>query len=562
MADPKVEYSRLRQKRSALAGVEPTIATSSILPSDDWLTTDIMVGEEFLNTVDDRYWVRTENGIMEINTSSTYSTSSIWVDNGTDISLGATHSGKPVLGATDDTSDLGSSSLRWKDLYLGSKIDFATSLTFSQAGSSIALIDSTGLQMQNGKVIKTANGGGQIQLDVIADLILISTDNGMGTESYLQLSPTTTNLSGGANSFINMDTTVSIEAPVSVNINSNLASVSGGSGYASIISSQNSCQIVGGGSNVIIGSGTSSITNGGAYLGIYSSNDSTIVGTGTDFAAIIGGQSNDMLSNNDYSVIAGGRFNVMQSAARYGFIGGGNDNVIGSNADFSAIVGGDGNDVSGDYTFIIGGLGNSITSSESSFMLGGGDNTIAGGIANAVINTFSSAIGTGNFNNIFGGVINNINGTSSLCSSFGGFGGNDFTTSDQCSALSSGGTDFIDSLRSVAVGGNNMNFNNTISCGSLMGQSTTITDSTNCVTIIGDSSTINNCTNTVIIGEQINADESNMLYVNDFTIGKWAAVPANSADSVGATGSVTWDANFIYVKTGTGAWKRSAMLTF
>ena len=38
--------------------------------------------------------------------------------------------------------------------------------------------------------------------------------------------------------------------------------------------------------------------------------------------------------------------------------------------------------------------------------------------------------------------------------------------------------------------------------------------------------------------------------------------PSGSADSSGNTGDVRWDASFIYVKTGAGAWKRAALSTF
>ena len=47
-----------------------------------------------------------------------------------------------------------------------------------------------------------------------------------------------------------------------------------------------------------------------------------------------------------------------------------------------------------------------------------------------------------------------------------------------------------------------------------------------------------------------------------FQIRKSHAIPANAADAVGFTGSITWDANYIYVKTGAGAWKRAALTTF
>ena len=63
MAD-KVEYSRLLIKRSDNFGTIPTIPTGSTLST--FTDTDIFVGEFFLNTADDKLWVRTDSGIAEL----------------------------------------------------------------------------------------------------------------------------------------------------------------------------------------------------------------------------------------------------------------------------------------------------------------------------------------------------------------------------------------------------------------------------------------------------------------------------------------------------------------
>jgi hypothetical protein len=60
----KVEYSRLLIKRSDNAGIIPTIPTGSTLST--FTDTDTFVGEFFLNSTDDRLWVRTDNGQFEI----------------------------------------------------------------------------------------------------------------------------------------------------------------------------------------------------------------------------------------------------------------------------------------------------------------------------------------------------------------------------------------------------------------------------------------------------------------------------------------------------------------
>ena len=61
----KTEYSRILVKRSSQVGTVPTIpATSEI--DNTWLNTDLLVGEMFINTVDDRIWYRSSTGITEI----------------------------------------------------------------------------------------------------------------------------------------------------------------------------------------------------------------------------------------------------------------------------------------------------------------------------------------------------------------------------------------------------------------------------------------------------------------------------------------------------------------
>jgi hypothetical protein len=61
----KTEYSRLLLKRSAIGGVEPTVPSGTTI-DNNWLATDLLVGEGFLNTFDDRLWYRTLNGIIEV----------------------------------------------------------------------------------------------------------------------------------------------------------------------------------------------------------------------------------------------------------------------------------------------------------------------------------------------------------------------------------------------------------------------------------------------------------------------------------------------------------------
>lgn len=58
--------ARILLKRSTVAGVVPTIPASSTHTDGSWINTDIYSGEAFLNTVDQRIFVRTGANIKEL----------------------------------------------------------------------------------------------------------------------------------------------------------------------------------------------------------------------------------------------------------------------------------------------------------------------------------------------------------------------------------------------------------------------------------------------------------------------------------------------------------------
>jgi hypothetical protein len=58
--------ARILLKRSTTAGVTPTIPASATHTDGSWVNTDIYSGEAFLNTVDQRIFVRTGANIKEI----------------------------------------------------------------------------------------------------------------------------------------------------------------------------------------------------------------------------------------------------------------------------------------------------------------------------------------------------------------------------------------------------------------------------------------------------------------------------------------------------------------
>lgn len=67
--------SRIRIKRSTVAGVTPTIPASSNHLDGSWISTDLYIGEFMTNVIDERAWFRASAGLVEI-TGST----SAWTD--------------------------------------------------------------------------------------------------------------------------------------------------------------------------------------------------------------------------------------------------------------------------------------------------------------------------------------------------------------------------------------------------------------------------------------------------------------------------------------------------
>ena len=80
------EYSRILFKRSTVGGVTPTAPTGTTI-DNTWLSTDLLIGEGFLNVADDKFWFRTNNGLVEVSlsgiSSSNYYTDSVYLTGNT-----------------------------------------------------------------------------------------------------------------------------------------------------------------------------------------------------------------------------------------------------------------------------------------------------------------------------------------------------------------------------------------------------------------------------------------------------------------------------------------------
>jgi hypothetical protein len=124
MAQKIEQFSRLLHHRLTTQGALFTIPTSNDHTDETWSATDLYIGEIGINVTDDKIYMRTNNGIVQIATGtssgvSSTASSSPWTFTGTNIEIGATFTANAVTRKTGVFTDLGSSTLRWKDLYLG-----------------------------------------------------------------------------------------------------------------------------------------------------------------------------------------------------------------------------------------------------------------------------------------------------------------------------------------------------------------------------------------------------------------------------------------------------------
>lgn len=96
--------SRIRLKRSTVASAQPTAAPSTDHTDGTWSVNDVYIGELFLNDTDQRLYVRTSGGILEIATGGgelkhiqiTLTASQVLALNSTPITLVSGIAGKEI----------------------------------------------------------------------------------------------------------------------------------------------------------------------------------------------------------------------------------------------------------------------------------------------------------------------------------------------------------------------------------------------------------------------------------------------------------------------------------
>lgn len=119
----KVEqFSRLLHHRTTVSGQQFTIPTSNDHTDETWLSTDLYIGEIGINVTDNTAFFRSNNGIipLAVGTSSGASASAaLWNWSSPNIIIGTTYSADSVSPRSGYYTDLGTSTLRWKNLFLG-----------------------------------------------------------------------------------------------------------------------------------------------------------------------------------------------------------------------------------------------------------------------------------------------------------------------------------------------------------------------------------------------------------------------------------------------------------
>lgn len=155
------QYSRIINHAISTSGAVFTVPTSNDHTDETWLATDLYVGEFGVNVTDDKVYVRTSNGIIPVSTGATGSGSgaNILVFNSPDIQISATYSANSLSPNNLYYSDLGTTSLRWKDLYLG-----GSSTTVGTIDANAALI----VKDVEGGILVTNNAsstGAPIEID-------------------------------------------------------------------------------------------------------------------------------------------------------------------------------------------------------------------------------------------------------------------------------------------------------------------------------------------------------------------------------------------------------------
>ena len=150
------QFSRLRHHRLTGAGQTFTVPLSDDHTDETWLYTDLYLGEIGINLTDDKIFFRSNNGIVQISTTasgagSTLSNTLFSFVN-PNIQIGATWSIDAITPRSGYYTDLGSTTLPFKNLYLGGSSGGATKI---DVNAGVQLIGSGGNILASDGVVST-----------------------------------------------------------------------------------------------------------------------------------------------------------------------------------------------------------------------------------------------------------------------------------------------------------------------------------------------------------------------------------------------------------------------
>jgi hypothetical protein len=161
------QYSRIINHAISTSGAVFTVPTSNDHTDETWLATDLYVGEFGVNVTDDKVYVRTSNGIIPVSTGATgsgTSASNILVFNSPNINIGTTYSANSLSPNGVYYTDLGTTSNRWKDLYIGGS---STTKALIDVNAGVAMKDTTGGILVTNTTIAT---GAPIEIDTSSNI--------------------------------------------------------------------------------------------------------------------------------------------------------------------------------------------------------------------------------------------------------------------------------------------------------------------------------------------------------------------------------------------------------
>lgn len=144
---PKIDqYSRFRMHRTTISGQLFTVPLSNDHSDETWLSTDLYIGELGINVTDDTIFMRTNNGIVQLasNGATGSGNADVFIFSTPNIVIGSTYSADSLSPRSGYYTDLGTSTLRWKDMYLGGAANGRTTINVN-GGMLLTEIGSNGI---------------------------------------------------------------------------------------------------------------------------------------------------------------------------------------------------------------------------------------------------------------------------------------------------------------------------------------------------------------------------------------------------------------------------------